>query len=151
MQTFPHRYSVTAFATERGDITLEADGLPVLHTAAPAEFDGPGDRWSPETLLVASVADCFALTFRGIARVSKLPWLSLSCDVTGVLDRVERTSQFTGFTLHARVRVPDKASEPLARRVVERAEQTCLVSNSLKGGARVEADVEIETEVTAAV
>src|SRR6185437_15854167 len=59
MQPFPHRYEVSARASAEGDVTLESYQLPALKSASPAEFGGPGDRWSPETLLVGAVADCF--------------------------------------------------------------------------------------------
>lgn len=142
MHPFPHHYLVRASAAPDGDIVIHSDGVSQLATAAPAEFDGPGDRWSPETLLVAAAADCFALTFRGIARISRLPWVSLCCEVEGVLERVDHVSQFTGFIVRARVRVPDGTDVEHARRVIIRAEQTCLVTNSLRGGVQLEAEVE---------
>ncbi|WP_410959978.1 OsmC family protein, partial [Salmonella sp. SAL4434] len=74
MQAFPHRYRVKGSGSVTGDVELIAAGLPPLRSESPAEFDGPGDRWSPETLLVGAVADCFLLTFRAIARASKLSW-----------------------------------------------------------------------------
>ena len=85
MQEYPHRYAAGASAGEEGEIAVSSARLPGLSSAAPAEFGGPGDRWSPETLLVAAVADCFVLTFRAIARISKLRWTSVSCDVVGTL------------------------------------------------------------------
>jgi len=88
MQEFPHHYSVAAVANPEGEVALQSDRLPSLTSTPPAEFGGPGDRWSPETLLVAALADCFVLTFRALARASKLSWLSLRCDVEGTLDRV---------------------------------------------------------------
>jgi peroxiredoxin-like protein len=143
MQEFPHRYAVAAAASVEGDVTLDGDRLPRLNSAPPMEFGGPGDRWSPETLLVAAAADCFVLSFRAIARFSKLPWLSLTCDVEGTLDRVERVIQFTGFRLRVRLRVPAGTNEEQARRLLAKAEQSCLVMNSLKGEAHLEADVEV--------
>lgn len=143
MQEFPHRYSVAAVANPEGDVDLQSDGLSSLASAPPAEFGGPGDRWSPETLLVAALADCFVLTFRAIARASKLSWLSLRCDVEGTLDRVERVTQFTGFLVRASLRVPPGTNEEQAKRLLARAEQACLITNSLKGAFRLEAEVEI--------
>ena len=64
MEPFPHRYRVKGRGQVTGDVELSADGLTTLRSASPAEFDGPGGRWSPETLLVGAVADCFILTFR---------------------------------------------------------------------------------------
>ena len=89
MQDFPHHYRVGATAEPDGDVSLTGDGLDAIASAPPAEFGGPGDRWSPETLLVAAVADCFILSFRVIARASKLPWISLKCEVEGTLERRE--------------------------------------------------------------
>jgi organic hydroperoxide reductase OsmC/OhrA len=143
MQEFPHRYSVAASAGAEGEVALESARLPALTSAPPAEFGGPGDQWSPETLLVAAIADCLILTFRAVARASKLPWLSLRCDVEGTLDRVERVTQFTSFRVHASLRVPAGANEEQARRLLARAEQSCLITNSLKGASHLEASVEV--------
>ena len=70
MQPFPHRYSASALANPKDEVMLRSDGLQPLHSAAPAEFDGPGDRWSPETLMVGAIADCYILTFRSLARAT---------------------------------------------------------------------------------
>jgi len=144
MQPFPHRYEVSARASAEGDVTLESHQLPVLKSASPAEFGGPGDRWSPETLLVAAVADCFALTFRAIAALSQFPWTSLTCEVAGSLDRVERVTRFTELTIHARLQIAGEADEAKARRLLEKAEQSCLVSNSLKATVHLQAEVRME-------
>jgi peroxiredoxin-like protein len=142
MDPYPHHYSVVAIASVEGEVTLESDRLPALTSAAPAEFGGPGDRWSPETLCVSAVADCFVLTFRAIARASKLPWSSLRCEVEGTLDRVDRAAQFTAFLVRATLQVPADTNEEQALRLLERTEQSCLITNSLKGASRLEAKVE---------
>jgi organic hydroperoxide reductase OsmC/OhrA len=144
MQPYPHHYSVLAIGSVEGEVTLESHRLPALASAAPAEFGGPGDRWSPETLCVGAVADCFILTFRAIAHASKLPWSSLRCDVTGTLDRVDRVPQFTAFLVRASLQVPAGTSEEQALRSLERAEKSCLITNSLKGASRLEAKVEAQ-------
>ena len=142
MQTYPHRYQVTAAGLPEGDVELRSARLPVLSTASPAEFDGPGDRWSPETLLVASIADCYILTFRAVARASGLAWTSLQCDVRGTLDRVDRTPQFTAVAIRAHLVVPDGVGEELARRVLDKSERACLITNSLKANVQLEATVD---------
>ena len=144
MQPFPHHYSVVAKAETQGDVTLAGERLPAIASAPPTEFGGPGDKWSPETLFVAAVADCFVLTFRGIAGVSRVPWLSLECRVTGTVDRVERVTQFTALEVRARLKVPAGANGDQAQRLLTKAEETCLVTNSLKVQPHLEAIVEIE-------
>lgn len=142
MHDLPHRYSVSASAQAEGDVALESGGLPKLASAPPAEFDGPGDRWSPETLLLAAVADCFVLTFRAVAKASKLEWRSLVCEVEGTLDRVERVMQFTELRVRATLRVPSGTDEARAQRALERSEKGCLVTNSLKARSQLSAEVE---------
>lgn len=143
MEAFPHRYRVSVSGRVTGDVELTSDRLPALRSASPAEFDGPGDRWSPETLLVAALADCFVLTFRAVAKASNLSWLSLDCDVAGTLDRVERVTQFTRFDMEARLVLPHGEDADRARHLVEKAERVCLISRSLKGA--VDLKVTIET------
>ncbi len=143
MQDFPHRYRVNAAAQPEGDVSLDGEHLPSLSSAPPAEFGGPGDRWSPETLLVAAVADCFLLTFRAIARASNLAWLSLACEVEGTLDRVERVTRFTQFAIRASLRVPSQTSEGRGKRLLEKAEEACLITRSLSAPVHLETTIEL--------
>ena len=144
MQDLPHHYHVNANAEAQGNIALKTDKLPQLISAPPAEFGGPGDQWSPEHLLVASVADCFMLTFRAIARASKLEWSNLESSATGVLDRVDRVTCFTGFTVKATLTLPAGSDSSKAQRLLEKAEGACLITNSLT------AEVHLETEIIVA-
>jgi organic hydroperoxide reductase OsmC/OhrA len=142
MEAFPHQYRVSGSGRVAGDVELKAERLPLLRSASPAQFDGPGDRWSPETLLVGAVADCFILTFRAVARASKLSWTSLDCEVTGTLDRVNRVPQFTHFDLRAHLIIPHREDADSAQHALEKAERTCLISSSLKGSVRLQGSVE---------
>lgn len=141
MQDFPHHYLVNASAEAAGNIALKSENMPQLISAPPAEFGGPGDQWSPEHLLVASVADCFILTFRAIARASKLEWISLEASADGVLDRVERVTQFTAITVKATLTVPAGTDEEKARRLLQKSEDACLITNSMTAETHLEADI----------
>jgi organic hydroperoxide reductase OsmC/OhrA len=143
MQALPHRYRVNGTGGVTGDVELTAERLPVLQSASPSEFDGPGDRWSPETFLVGAVADCFILTFRAVAKASKLSWISLDCNVSGTLDRVDRVTQFTRFDMTAHLVVPRGVNVDQARHALKMAERNCLISNSLKASIALAAAVEI--------
>ena len=142
MQSYPHCYDVAAAGLPDGDVTLRSARVDVLSTAPPVEFGGPGDRWSPETLLVGAVADCFVLTFRAVARASRLEWDALDCEVRGTLDRVDRLAQFNAFRIRAHLVLPDGVSLDAGRRALQEAERACLISNSLKAGVQLEATVD---------
>ena len=141
MHPYPHLYTVQATAEPTGDVPLTAAGLPAIATAPPAEFDGPGDRWSPETLLCGAVADCFLLSFRAVARASKLDWNSLDCSVDGKLERVDGRTFFTEIVVRATLRVPAGTDQDRATKLLEKAEHVCLVSNSLVAQRRLDPTV----------
>ena len=143
MQNLPHNYVVSSRVSARENIELSSPGLAALDAAPPAEFGGPGDLWSPETLLAASVASCFILTFRAVARASKLEWTELVCDVDAVLDRVDRVTRFTEIREQVVLDVPAGTDEAKALRLLEKAEQACLVTNSLSAEVKLEAKVRV--------
>ena len=133
MHPFQHRYVVNAVVRPDGDVPLACEGTRVIESAPPKEFDGPGNQWSPEGLLTAAVTDCFVLGFRAIAAASKFQWISLESRTEGTLERIDGKMRFTRFATHARLLVSAGADMERARRLLEKAEQTCLVSNSLNG------------------
>jgi organic hydroperoxide reductase OsmC/OhrA len=130
--SFPHFYSVRAEAGSDNGVDVTSGGLPALKTAPPPEFGGPGNRWSPETLAVAAVADCLTLTFKAIARTRAFQFTHIACDVQGKLDRIDRVTSFTEFTVNVRLDLPVSASIEEARRLVDLARSHCLITNSLR-------------------
>ena len=142
MKDFPHRYVVRVSGGPEGNVQLDSPGLPTLESATPAEFDGPGDRWSPETLLVASVADCVLLTFRAMARASHLAWHELALEGMGVLDRdADGKLRFTEVQLRAHLKVPAGTNEERARRILAKAEEACMISRSLLAQVHLESEI----------
>ena len=141
MHPLPHRYLVTAIVRPDGDVPLSAEGVRIIESAPPKEFDGPGNQWSPEGLLTAAVADCFVLSFRAIARASKFSWVNLEARTEGTLDRIDGKLRFTGFATHAKLQVPVDADIERAKKLLEKAEQTCLIANSLSGERLLKIDV----------
>jgi len=141
MKPYPHVYGVTASGAASGTVAISAPGLPPLEAAPPPEFDGPPGYWSPETLLVAAAANCFLLTFRAVARGAALEWTGIDCEVEGTLERVGGVTRFTRFATRATLAVPPGTDLEKARRLLERAEAACLISNSLNGERTLDAQV----------
>ncbi|WP_105104056.1 OsmC family protein [Microbulbifer pacificus] len=142
MESLPHKYQVAANAANEGNVILTAGQLAPITSAGPVQFDGPGDQWSPEELLVAAVADCFILTFRAIAKFNGLEWTNLECSATGTLDKDGRKTCFTAFEVNAKLDVPQGTDTDKAQKLLEKSEQSCLITNSLT------AAVTLQTEVT---
>lgn len=143
MDPYPHLYQVGATAGTDGAVALDSKGLSTLASLPPEQFGGPGDHWSPESLLVAALADCFILTFRAIARASQLAWLRLDCKTDGILDRVDNITRFTRFDIQATLTVPAGTDEHKATRLLQKAEAGCLITNSLNAEKHLETRIEI--------
>jgi organic hydroperoxide reductase OsmC/OhrA len=134
MKPFPHSYDVSVEARSETEATISAKGLTSLASAPPAEFDGSGNLWSPETLLVGSVADCFILTFKAIAATARFNWTEIHCDGSGVLDRAEGGVRFTRMRLNVRRTLPAGTDKERAQVLLKKAEKGCLYGNSLRFG-----------------
>ena len=144
MQGYPHHYLVSAVGGNEGSVVVSGEGLPDLETQSPPQFGGPEGVWSPETMLSAAAANCFILSFRAIARASKFEWTSLECNVDGVLDRPERSTYFTALNIHAVLHVPEGARVELAQRLLEKSEQICLITASLKSEIALTTDIQVD-------
>ncbi len=127
-----HTYHVQATSTTNRSGLVVAEGIqPAIHFSAPPEFLGQGGVWTPEHLLVASVAGCFVSTFSAIADLSKMEFASLDLDAEAVLSKGEKGWQFTQIVLHPRLRIVREEDRECANRLLEKAEKNCFVARAL--------------------
>ena len=131
MKPLPHQYDVELRGGPSGYAQVTTPGIPELRTAPPKSYDGPGDAWSPEHLLLASVQTCFLFTLRALARLSKLEFSRLELSATGTVDRRDGVTRFIEIVLRPRITVAYGTVRGRALRVLEKSEQACLVSASL--------------------
>ena len=142
MKPLPHDYDVDLIGGPQGYATISAPGLPDLTTAPPREYDGPGDAWSPEHLLLASVSSCFLFTFRAVARTLQAPFLAVDAHAGGIVSRVGGVTRFTDIVIRATVTAAAGASVELLQRAIDKTTAHCLVSSSLTTPVRVEAVIQ---------
>lgn len=141
MKPLPHVYTVRLSGGVEGYAVVAATGVPDVRTAAPADFDGPGDAWSPEQFLMAAVESCFLFTLRAVARSSKVEFTSLEVSGEGTVDRKDGVTRFTQFVLHPRLTVPAGVDQARALRILEKSEKACLISASLLTPVRLEPEI----------
>ena len=141
MKPLPHRYHVRLVGGKAPYGCLTAAGLTPLETAAPADFGGPGDAWSPEHLLLAAVQSCFLFTFGAVSRASKVDFDRLDIEAAGVVDRDQGVTRFADIVLTVRVTVPAGSDHQQLLRLIARTEKNCLVSASLSTRVRVEPEI----------
>ncbi|WP_461517940.1 OsmC family protein [Porticoccus sp.] len=131
MQPLPHHYRANTYGTPDTNLLSTLDNGCILEVSPPLNFDGPGDTWTPEEMLLGAVANCLVLTFKAIANASKLNWLEIHCHSEGDLDKVERSVKFTHIDSHARLVIPDAGDREKAEKLLEKTERNCFVSNTL--------------------
>jgi organic hydroperoxide reductase OsmC/OhrA len=138
MTPLPHHYEVRLAGGPLGHAVVSTQGVPDLRAAPPAAYDGPGDAWSPEHLLLAAVQTCFLFTMRSVARASKLDFVSLELDASGTVDRREGVTRFTEIVLRPWLVIPEGGDLGRALRMLEKTERSCLVTASLSTPVRLE-------------
>jgi peroxiredoxin-like protein len=141
MKPLPHHYAVRLRGGAAGHATVSTDGVPDLRTAPPVDFDGPGDAWGPEHLLLAAVETCFLFTLRAVAQASKVAFTALELSAEGTVDRRDGAVRFTEIVLRPRLALAPGADRDRALRVLEKSEKACLVSASLATPIRLEPEV----------
>jgi peroxiredoxin-like protein len=141
MEELPHTYRITLQGGAIGSAEVAAPGLPLLSLAPPATFGGPGDKWSPEELLLSAVASCFLFTLRAVTTASRVAFTSVECEANGILDRIEGGLAFRDILLKARINAPADTNRDRLERLVKKAEQNCLITRSLKTQIRIEAEI----------
>jgi len=141
MKPLPHVYTARLSSGVAGYAMVAAPGVPELRSAPPADFDGPGDAWSPELFLMAAVETCFLFTFRAVAQASKLEFTALEVSVEGTVDRKDGATRFTQIVLRPRLTLPAGADRSRALRIVEKSEKACLISASLSTPVRLEPEI----------
>lgn len=136
-----HSYRTSVKWTGERRAKLTAPGLPDVEVATPPEFPGghPG-IWSPEHLFTAAAESCLMTTFLAIAASSKLTFSEYSSTADGTLEKTDAGYLMTEIVLRPRVVVPADQVER-AKRILEKAEKHCLISNSMKTRVVLEAEV----------
>jgi len=142
MKELPHHYDARLTGGPSGYAEVRSAGLPALRMAAPVEYDGPGDAWSPEHLLLASVEACFLFTLRAVARLSKVEFTHLEVEAAGTVDRQDGATRFTEIVLRPRLTVAAGVDRTRAQTLLEKAKKACLVSASLSTPIRLEAEIQ---------
>ncbi len=121
---------------------LHGPNLPPIVFGAPPEFKGREGQWTPEHLLVASVNACFMLTFLAVAENSGLPLISFSSTAKGMLEKIRGAGfQITEIIVTPKVVLASANDVPRIPRILEKAKETCFISNSIKAAIKVEPEI----------
>jgi len=116
------------------------DGSPVTWAA---RTEAPNGKTSPEELIAAAHASCFAMALALVlGKVNATPE-KLVVRALCTLDEVAGAPRITGPALEVRGRVPNLAEGAFAE-AVEEASRLCPVSNALAGNVEITVDATFE-------
>ena len=116
----------------------------IIETATPPDFPkGIPNIWSPEHFLVAAVESCLMTTFLAIAENSKLEFISFKSQATGKLDKVDGKFQMTEIILKPVLEISNENNAERAKRILDKSEKACLISNSIKSKIILEPEIKI--------
>jgi organic hydroperoxide reductase OsmC/OhrA len=144
-----HRYGVRADREGPQSLSLEAPGKPLLHVATPPDFrnDVPG-VWTPEELLIGSLAACFELTVAAIADYKGVPLHAVRVDATGHVERKDSRYRFLLIELDVDLET-DAGHESDAEHVAEVAKDRCIVGSALDVPVRLSVETRAASVVVA--
>lgn len=123
-------------------VAASDDGLPELEIASPPQFGGPGGRWTPEHLFVEAATACWMTTFLAVAELSRLAVAEVSATGEGQLEKGDdRRFSIARIVLRPRVAVSREEDREKALRLVQKAEDSCLIARSMRSEIVLEPEV----------
>ena len=81
-------------------------------------------------------------TFLAIAEMSKLEFVGFDCKAVGKLEKVEGNGlQMTEVIVKPKLVIRHGKDLERAQRILEKAEKSCLISNSIKSSVKLEPEL----------
>lgn len=132
-------------ATGSGDVTAVSSGqFTALPVSWPARTEQPGGRTSPEELLAAAHASCFAMALSASLGRAGTPPTRLEVSATVTFDRVNEAWTVTKSELTVRGTAPGATAEAFAQ-AAEGAKDNCPISRALKGNVTLSVAATLES------
>jgi lipoyl-dependent peroxiredoxin len=130
-------------ASGTGTVSSGSGALGALPVTWAARTERPDGKTSPEELIAAAHASCFAMALSLVLGEARTPPERLVVSAACTLDEVDGAPRVTTSELSVRARV--QGIEPAAfEQAVEHASALCPVSNALRGNVEIGVRSELE-------
>jgi len=115
--------------------------LPLTWASRVERSDG---RTSPEELLAAAHAGCYAMAFSHALAQAGTPAESLDVNATSTFEQVGEGFKVTTMVLDVRGKVPG-LDQATFEKVAQQAEQGCPISNALRNNVQIRVNAHLES------
>jgi osmotically inducible protein OsmC len=119
-----------------GLVTLNSGAVPEFPVSWAARVEDPGGKTSPEELLAAAHASCFAMAFSATLARNRTPPQKLHITAVCTLDKVDGANRVTTMQLTVAGTVPGVTQEQFDT-LARTAENGCPISNAIKGNVAI--------------
>ena len=112
------------------DLLITAEGNAPIEGSADKPFRGSPERWNPEELLLAALAQCHMLSYLHVATKNGIVVTDYEDDAVGTMEQVGDGGHFTSVTLRPVVTI--SAGDPaVAERIHAEASALCFIAASV--------------------
>lgn len=132
-----------SLATGAGTVSSGSGALNQLPVTWASRTERPDGKTSPEELIAAAHATCFAMALSLVLGENHTPPDRLAVRAACTLDEVDGAPKVTTSELSVRARVPGIEPKPFEQQV-QRAAALCPVSNALRGSIAISVHSELE-------
>jgi len=139
-----YTYRVSAWWTSGRTGLAKCESSPnTIHFSEAAELGGLQGRWTPEQLLLCSLAGCFTTTFHDVARSAKFEFTDLEVEIEGSVRR-SRTAgcNFNEILIRPRLTVSLEEQRETGLALLRRAKSICMISRAISVPQTMEPTVE---------
>lgn len=112
----------------------------------PPEMDGPGIGTNPDEMLLGAAATCYIITLAAMLERSGIEKKELHMHSEAIVDVTKGVFTYQKIIHHPHLVLASSTSErnfDKAKKLVEKAESSCMISRALKGNVEIELDATI--------
>lgn len=139
-----YTYRVSAWWTSGRTGLAKCESSPnTIHFSEAAELGGLQGRWTPEQLLLCSLAGCFTTTFHDVARSAKFEFTDLEVEIEGSVRRTRSTGcNFNEILIRPRLKVHSEDQIEAGLNLLRRTKSVCMISRAISVPQTLEPTVE---------
>ncbi|MBT2215249.1 OsmC family protein [Virgibacillus dakarensis] len=107
----------------------------------PPEMDGPGIGTNPDEMLLGAAATCYIITLAAMIERAELPLQKMSLESEGIVDVTNGVFTYKKIIHKPTVSLKSSATTEQIdklRKLVEKAEISCMISRAIKGNVEIE-------------